>query len=114
MMSDKANIKQPQVMTEAAWRELGEQLFGADLASWRFRCPTCENVMSITKVHGLSDADKAKLRAAGWVIEQECIGRYLDGHGCDWCAYGLFKGPFFVMREDRKTPVFGFDTGAPT
>lgn len=113
-MSTETPIKQPQTMTEAAWRKLGEQLFGADPASWRFRCPACEIVMSITRAHGLSDDDKAKLRAAGWVIEQECIGRYLEGRGCDWCAYGLFKGPFFVMRADRKTPVFGFDTEGPT
>lgn len=32
---------------------------------------------------------------------------------CPHCAYGLFSGPFFVTRDEKRTPVFGFDTGAP-
>jgi hypothetical protein len=99
---------QPQIMTEEEWRALGERLFGADLACWRFRCPTCGVVMSIDMARSFSDDEKERLRGR-WSIEQECIGRYLPGRGCNWCAYGLFRGPHFVVRGDKKTPVFGFD-----
>lgn len=99
---------QPQTMPEAEWRSLGERLFGADPARWRFKCPTCGTVMSIEIARGFTDDEKARLRGS-WSIEQECVGRYLPGKGCDWCAYGLFSGPHFVVRGDKKTPVFGFD-----
>jgi hypothetical protein len=105
---------QPQTMTEVDWNALGERLFGADLSRWRFRCPTCSHVMSIDKARAMPQYDVARLRSRRWNIEQECIGRYLPGQGCNWCAYGLFSGPFFVERGNgKKTPVFGFDmTGA--
>lgn len=103
---------QPQVMTEAEWNELGNALFGGDTNAWRFKCPHCTNVMSMYKARGLTDPEIAKLRN-GWHIESECVGRYIATAGCNWAAYGLFSGPFFVVREDgRRTPVFGFDTPA--
>lgn len=107
--------EQPQTMTEAEWRALGEKLFGPNLDRWRFKCPTCGHVMSVEKARAMPADEKAKLRG-GWSIEQECVGRYVNGTGCDWCAYGLFSGPFFVERDGGgRTPVFGFDvetTGA--
>jgi hypothetical protein len=100
---------QPQTMTEAEWNALGEKLFGSDLTKWRFRCPHCNNVMSLEKARAMSADKVAKLRAGKWSLEQECIGRYVD-EACNWCAYGLFSGPFYVTRDSgAKTPVFGFD-----
>lgn len=100
--------EQPQVMTEAEWRSLGERLFGADTSRWRFRCPTCGTAMSVDLARAMPEESKARLRGK-WAPEQECVGRYLAGQGCDWCAYGLFSGPFFVERDGNRTPVFGFD-----
>ena len=106
---------QPETMTEAEWRALGKKLFGPALDRWRFRCPTCGHVMSIAKAREMTDEQQKKLRGGGagdqgWSIESECVGRYLSDAGCNWCAYGLFSGPFFVVRPDgHKTPVFGFD-----
>jgi hypothetical protein len=102
-------VGQPQIMTEAEWFALGKRLFGEDHTYWRFKCPHCSNVMSMRKARGLSDAEQALLRES-WHIESECIGRYLTDAGCNWVAYGLFSGPFFVVRDDdHHTPVFGFD-----
>lgn len=99
---------QPQKMDEADWKALGAKLFGADLDRWAFVCPHCGNVMSIAKARELSDVEVATLRR-GWRMEQECVGRYLSTAGCDWAAYGLFSGPFFVVRGGGDTtPVFGF------
>lgn len=101
-------VTQPTTMTEEDWRSLGERIFGANMDQWRFKCPTCANVMSMEKARAMPEETKAKLRNR-WSIEQECVGRYLTGQGCDWCAYGLFSGPFFVRRGEKTTPVFGFD-----
>jgi hypothetical protein len=101
---------QPQTITEAAWNALGAKLFGAEMDRWRFTCPHCGNVMSLHKARGMPPDELAALRTGTWSIESECIGRYLTGVGCDWAAYGLFSGPFFVTRSDgKRTPVFGFD-----
>jgi len=101
---------QPQTMTESEWKALGEKLFGADMNLWRFKCPHCGNVMSMVKARAMTEEQKVALRR-GWSIEQECIGRYVDA-GCNWCAYGLFSGPHFVVRANGdKTPVFAFDAG---
>lgn len=110
------NIEQPTEMSEADWRSLGESLFGKSMDRWRFVCPTCGSTMSIEKARKLPEDQKERLRAGnGWSIEQECVGRYLTGVGCDWAAYGLFHGPFFVVRPSgNKTPVFGFDTTGGT
>lgn len=70
--------------------------------------------MSIKKARALPEDEIARLRGGRWNIEQECIGRYLPGKGCDWCSYGLFSGPFFVERDGKKTPVFGFDLSGAT
>ena len=104
-----ATETQPETMTEADWNALGQRLFGPEIKRWRFRCPTCNNVWSYEKADTFAEEQRAKLRGH-WHVEQECVGRYIDGAGCDWCAYGLFCGPFFVLREGgKKTPVFGFD-----
>lgn len=106
--------EQPHTMPEAEWQALGLALFGDDRTKWRFRCPHCDNVMSIERARAMAPEQLAMLRASKWNIEQECVGRHIDA-GCDWCAYGLFSGPFFVVRDGgQKTPVFGFDTSGAT
>jgi hypothetical protein len=103
---------QPQTMPESEWRTLGERLFGADEAAWRFVCPHCRRVSSVAAARALPDEDKVRLRK-GWDPVSECVGRYIARLGCDWAAYGLFSGPFFVERASgSKTPVFGFDITA--
>lgn len=106
-------IAQPSTMTEAEWHELGVRLFGPELIKWRFKCPSCKLVMSIAKLRAeLSDDVRKRLRGK-FQIETECIGRYVLDRGCDWAAYGLFSGPFFVTRPSgERSPCFGFDTGA--
>lgn len=104
---------QPQIMAVADWLALGERLFGADNDRWRFKCPACKLVMSMHKARALPDEERAKLRSGGWQIESECVGRYLADVNCNWCAYGLFRGPYFVALSDgHRTPVFGFDDDA--
>lgn len=90
--------------TRDEWQALGKRLFGDDQSKWVFRCPTCKNELSIAKVREIYAAELPKLRERGYAIEQECIGRHIAGVGCNWAAYGLFRGPWIV----DGVPVFEF------
>lgn len=85
--------------------------FGDDPRNWAFICPNCKDV---TTAQDFKDAGADPNR-----IGQECIGRHLgvlrrdqppggyQGRGCDWVAYGLFRGPMFVILPDgREIPSF--------
>lgn len=97
--------------TEDEWFKRGEELYGKAHEKWRFKCPRCGNVMSIEKAKtAFSNEERATLKEKDWRIEQECVGRHIQGVGCDWCAYGLFRGPDFVKRKDgSESAVFPFD-----
>nr|WP_146607372.1 VVA0879 family protein [Spongiactinospora gelatinilytica] len=51
--------------------------------------------------------------SASDLLSQQCIGRTLGalktsasdwkGRGCDWAAFGLLRGPWEVVMEDRKS-----------
>jgi hypothetical protein len=83
----------------ASWDEfakLAASLFGNDWKLWTFACPSCESVSTGEQFEELgADPESAS---------RECIGRYMpkndDGspeRGCDWTAYGLYSGPWFVQ-----------------
>lgn len=94
---------QKELLAEAKRR------FGDDPLDWAFVCPTCGDV-----------ATARDFKAAGGDpnrIGQECIGRSMgalsgaptkDGgrskasRGCDWCAYGLFRGPWIITMPDGR------------
>jgi hypothetical protein len=67
----------------------------------KFVCPNC----------GLASSPN-DFKALGILPERaakECIGRHTKECGCDWAAYGLFRGPAFVALPDGGTsPVFEF------
>jgi hypothetical protein len=90
--------------TRAEWEAKGRELFGEEQEKWSFACPTCKRVSSIASVRAEFADQLPLLRAREYSVYQECIGRHLPGVGCDWAAYGLFRGPSFV----DDTPVFDF------
>jgi hypothetical protein len=93
-------------LTLEQWEAKGRELFGDDKSKWRFVCPSCGNVMSIEK----AKAEFTMLQGRGWRPEAECVGRYLDDVGCDWAAYGLFRGPLIVKVDgDDIMEIFAFD-----
>jgi hypothetical protein len=85
-------LTQDELMAEAT------KLFGDDPKKFAFVCPQCKDVATIQDF-----IDAGKPDAAG----QHCIGRELgalvkdakkySGRGCDWAAYGLFRGPWEVV-----------------
>lgn len=66
--------------------------FGGDKEKWAFRCPECGDV-AVAQDFRDAGADPND-------VGQECIGRHLAERGCDWAAYGLFAGPWFVTMPN--------------
>lgn len=98
-------------------QELNDELvrrFGPDPAAWAFVCPSCGDVATVTDFReALAAAGRADEPASDH-IGQVCIGRIAGalkidqpkggykGRGCDWCAFGLFRGPMFVVLPDGR------------
>lgn len=103
---ESRTLTQDELATEARAR------FGDDPKTWAFQCPHCGDVAN---AQDFIDAEADPNR-----VGQECIGRSLgaltkdatgtDGRkhakrGCDWAAYGLFRGPWFINdpgQQDRR------------
>lgn len=105
-------ITQDQLVTEA------RAAFGDEPEAWAFRCPNCGDV-AVARDFREAGADTARLG-------QECVGRSLGAltgtpttdagksiasRGCDWTAYGLFHGPWFIeMTDGKRVPCFALAT----
>ena len=96
-------------ITKELWEAKGRELFGDDQKDWVFVCPACGNEESVTMVNRDHAADLQRLREADYRVEQECINRHLAPDQCNWCAYGLFRGPVIVdIGEGKDTAAFDF------
>ena len=90
------------------WREKGRSLFGEDYEQWKFVCPACKRVSTVSEYR-----EHVKYTFTLNAAAQNCLGRYTGGrkglHKCDWAAYGLFHGPSFVKDGDKNVAIFMFD-----
>ncbi len=97
MLGPHRKLTQAELLAEARDR------FGDDPKQYAFRCPNCGDVASIQDfIDAGADPDRTG---------QECIGRCLGaltvaagkagrnskGRGCDWAAWGLFRGPWEIV-----------------
>lgn len=86
--------------------------FGPIPQNWAFKCPMCGDV-AISGDFPSPGSER---------LGQECVGRLthqpeaVDGHpanssrGCNWCAYGLFRGPWIITipaEEGRPERTMG-------
>lgn len=76
-------------LTHAELMDEARARFGNDAMEWAFQCPNCGDVATCRE---FLQADQTNSGAIG----QECIGRHVEGRGCDWAAYGLIPGPWAV------------------
>ena len=94
--------------THEEWLAEGKRLFGEGQENWRFKCFSCGMELSVLE----AKARFPELKGCGWKTGQECIGRYTDKVDCDWAAYGLFRGPWFVKMDDGEE-IAVFEFGEP-
>ena len=92
-------------MTNRTQDEFADEMisrFGTDQKKWAFICPNCGDVATGQDFINALGPEKALNR-----FGQECIGRSIGaldvkpaknwkGRGCNWAAYGLFRGPDFI------------------
>lgn len=91
--------------------------FGDDPMNWAFVCPSCADVATgqdfrtALGSHPRQRGDGSAVTASD-VLGRECIGRTVPDRGCDWAAYGLFRGPEFVSLPDgTEVPCFAMAPG---
>lgn len=92
--------------TKEEWEAKGKELFGGNRMEWKFVCPQCGNVTTPNDFKKFKDQGATPDSAV-----QQCIGRYDEDHGCNWCAYGLFAGPSFITDVDKtggQVGIFNF------
>lgn len=107
-----AELRAHRKLTQAELTAEATERFGPDPRGWAFQCPRCGDIAVV--------ADFPKGEEAR--IGQECVGRWrgaLKGtpndnagqstaeRGCDWTAYGLFRGPWEIVMPDGRS-VWGF------
>lgn len=86
-------------MTLAEYKGEGERLFGNDVAKWKYRCARCGEVQTL---QDFIDAGLTE-REAWKYIAFSCIGRFVEGRGCDWTLGGLFQiHTLEVIDEEAK------------
>lgn len=89
------------------WVKVATSLYGDKATAWRFRCVACGHVQSVDNIRAIRPSlDLGDWR--GW-IHFSCIGRRIDGVGCDWSLGGLFKiHTVQVAFEGEPMPTFEF------
>lgn len=86
------------------WFKKGQSLFGENYRAWKFVCPCCKRVTSVSEYEAVGGEPDDAYR--------NCIGRFTGGragpHKCDWAAYGLFRGPSEILDGNTGIAVFNF------
>lgn len=115
-------------MTHAEFLATLTERFGIDAANWAFVCPNCKDIATGADLKAALEEHPRTRRdgsttSASQILGQECIGRTLgalawagdqwdrkreagESRGCDWAAYGLFRGPLIVDTEHGEIPSF--------
>lgn len=104
-----------RTVTEAEWRAEGRKRFGEDTNAWRFVCPACGHVASVS--------DWKAAGAPPGTIGFSCVGRYGgakreafgEGPGpCDYAGFGLFLlNPVTVADDIDSTRTASYFEFAP-
>ena len=95
-----------RTLTQQELEDEARARFGDDPWKWAFECPRCGDVATA------GDFPEGERDRLG----RECVGRALGilkknqvykGRGCDWAAFGLFRGPWeIIMPSGRSSWAF--------
>lgn len=109
----------PRKLTQAELVAEARARFGDDPMKWAFQCPTCRDIATgqdfrdALQEHPRKHSRTGEPVIASDLLGQECIGRILGAlgkgttRGCDWVAYGLFRGPWEIALPNGRT-AYGF------
>lgn len=90
------------------WQNEAACRFGNKGREWQFKCPKCESVQT---GQDFIDAGMTLSDAQGRAYFS-CIGRWVEGKGCNWTAGGLFgtlgKGRIVIDPDGVEHEVFEF------
>lgn len=100
------------MQTVAEWQAEGERLFGEHGRDWKFVCPVCGTVQSGKdfKQHTNLSIEEIMTR-----IAFSCIGRVVDGIGCDYTTGGLLNlSPVKIVDPESGDEHYRFAFEEPT
>jgi len=123
------------------WLAILTARFGESPEGWAFICPHCGDVATGRDMRAALIERPRGETVASDILGQECIGRTLGAlskkekqwdarrkkgevRGCDWAAYGLFRGPDVITyevpglpgrkRETKTIYAFAMEPDQPT
>lgn len=74
-----------QQINHEDWLAEAKKRFGDNPLDWRFQCPRCKETQSAREFH------EEKIRGVDRKVYFSCIGRWVEGRGCDWTLGGLLQ-----------------------
>lgn len=91
-------------ISAADWKAKAADLFGDDPKQWRFKCPMCGETQT------WQDFIDNDIKEPETVFYYSCIGRWVEGRGCDWTLGGLFRIHKVEVIDDKgnSVPVMEF------
>ena len=116
---DKAATAERWRFTLDELHAMANERFGDDPREWAFQCPNCKDITTPADFLALNQNPEYTSRftepTTGQECGQMCIGRLLGAggqpstgrRGCNWAAFGLFRGPWIItMPDGKETPAF--------
>lgn len=79
-----------------------------------FECPACHETHSVGDFVKVME-DRGELSGFDpGTAAQQCFHRFVGDGKCDWCAFGLFRGPVIITHPDgTESGVFHFGEPLP-
>ena len=93
-------VKEIVTLPIDTWKAIGADKFGQNPKLWQFKCPICGGVQTLQDFidNGVDEPDGK--------FYFSCIGRWVQGRGCDWTLGGLFRiHKTEVIPEDGGKPI---------
>lgn len=98
-----------ETITKEQYFNTARERFGDDAATWRFVCPSCGHIASVS--------DWRKVGASEGEIAFSCVGRHMGAGGekafkqsggpCNYTGGGLFRlNPVRVLFDDGSVSEF--------
>lgn len=102
--------QQGRRLVSAEWLAEGERRFGKDQFAWRFVCPSCGHIASVS--------DYKAAGAPEGAVAFSCVGRWLPnpkdafsgaGGPCNYAGGGLFRvNPIILVTPAGESNLFEF------